>query len=150
MERLSFLKTFAFTRTYSVLANVILSLSLVFNLIGILGSPLAQADAGMLVALGAGLLFGQILLALNLVNKRDKLGWILVRFSYVTLFVMILGMLSITVGTLVVSFYVLGGSSTQAMMLFSSLGLNSWTIFGICFTGICFHTLTIDSVWNVQ
>lgn len=149
MERLNFLKTTAFARTYSVLANAILSLSLVFNLLGILGSLLAQTDAGILIVLGAGLLFGQILLALNLVNKSDKLGWILIRFSYVTLFVMILGMLSIAGGTLIASFYLLGGSSIQAMTLFSSLGLTSWTIFGICFTGICYHTLKMEDVWNI-
>ncbi len=150
MEKLNFLKTISFSRTYSVLTNAILSLSLVFILLGILGNPLAQTAAGMLIVLGICLLFGQILLTLNMVNKSDKLGWILVRFSYVTLFVMILGMLSIAVGTFIASFYVLGGASIQTMTLFSTIGLTSWTCFGICFSGICYHSLSLDGVWNIH
>lgn len=149
MENLAVLKTKTFSRYYSVMTNAVLSLSLVFSILGILGNLTIQNIAEILIVLGAGLLFGQILLALNLVNKSDKIGWILIRFSYVTLFVMILGMLSIAGGTLIASFYLLGGSSIQAMTLFSSLGLISWTIFGICFTGICYHTLKMEDVWNI-
>ena len=150
MEKLYILKTISFTRTYIAITNAVLSLSLVFNLLGILGNPMIKAGAGILVVLGCGLLFGQILLTLNMVKKNDRIGWILIRFSYVTIFVMILGMLSIAVGIVVASFFLLGSSSIQAMTLFSLVGLTSWTCFGICFTGVCFHTLLIDGVWNIQ
>lgn len=149
MEKLAFLRTKSFSRYYSGITNAVLSLSLVFSLLGILGNLAIQNIAGILVVLGVGFLFGQILLVLNLVNKSDKIGWILVRFSYVTLFVVILGMLGITGGTVIASFYLLGGNSLQATVLLSSVGLTSLTCFGICLAGICYHTLSIDEVWNV-
>lgn len=130
------------------MTNAVLSLSLVFSLLGILGNLAIQNIAGVLVVLGIGLLFGQILFVLNLVNKSDTIGWILVRFSYVTLFVVILGMLSITGGTVIASFYLVGGNSLQATVLFSSVGLTSLTCFGICFSGICYHTLPLEDVWK--
>ncbi|MHA2025756.1 MAG: hypothetical protein ACW98U_07625 [Candidatus Thorarchaeota archaeon] len=147
MENFAFLRTKTFSRYYSVLTNAVLSLSLVLSLLGILGNLAIQNVAGILVVLGIGFLFGQILLVLNLANKRDKVGWILVRFTYVTLFVVILGMLSIVGGTLIASFYLLGGNSLQATVLFSSIGLTSLTSFGICLSGISYHTLSVDRVW---
>ena len=149
MENLDFLRTKTFSRYYSVITNAVLSLSLVFSLLGFLGNLAIQNIAGITVVLGVVLLFGQILLVLNLVNKNDKVGWILVRFSYVTLFVIILGMLSMVGGTLIASFYLLGGNSLQATVLFSSVGLTSFTCFGIGLSGISYHTLTIEKVWNV-
>lgn len=130
------------------MTNAVLVLSIVFNLLGILGNLAIQNIAGILVVLGVGLLLGQILLVLNLVNKSDKMGWILVRFAYGTLFVVILSLLSIVGGNVVASFYLLGGSSLQATVLFSTVGLTSLTSFGICLSGMCFHTLSIDDVWN--
>jgi hypothetical protein len=130
------------------MTNAVLVLSIVFNLLGILGNLAIQNIAGILVVLGVGLLLGQILLVLNLVNKSDKMGWILVRFAYGTLFVVILSLLSIVGGNVVASFYLLGGSSLQATVLFSTVGLTSLTSFGICLSGMCFHTLSIDNVWN--
>jgi hypothetical protein len=118
-------------------------------LFGILGNLAIQSIAGILMVLGVGFLFGQILLVLNLVNKSDKVGWILVRLSYVTLFVIILGMLAIVGGTLIASFYLLGGNSLQATILFSSVGLASLTCFGICLSGVCFHTLHIENLWKI-
>ncbi len=148
MQNLALLKTKTFSRYYSIMTNAVLVLSIVFNLLGILGNLAIQNIAGILVVLGIGLLVGQILLVLNLVNKRDKMGWILVRFAYGTLFVVILSLLSIVVGIVVASFYLLGGNSLQATVLFSTVGLTSLTSFGICFSGICFHTLSIDNIWN--
>ena len=129
------------------MTNAVLSLSIVFGLLGILGNLLFQSIAGFVVVLGVVLLFGQILLVLNNVNKSDRVGWILVRFAYMTMFVMILGMLSITVGTLIASFYLLGGNSLQAAILLSSIGLTSLASFGICFSGLCYHTHSIENVW---
>ena len=149
MENFAFLRTKTFSRTYSVMTNAVLSLSLVFSLLGILGNLAIQNLAGILVVLGVGFLFGQILLVLNLVNKNDKMGWILVRLSYVTLFVVILGMLGITGGSVIASFYLVGGNSLQATVLFSSVGLTSWTCFGIGLSGICYHTLLLENVWNL-
>lgn len=149
MENLAFLRTKTFSRYYSIMTNTVLSLSLVFSLLGILGNLAIQNFAGILVALGVGFLLGQILLVLNLVNKSEKIGWILVRFSYVTLFVVILGMLSIAGGNVIASFYLLGGNSLQATVLFSSVGITSLTCFGIGLSGICYHTLSIENVWMV-
>ena len=149
MENIAFLKTKAFARYYSIITNAVLSLSLVFCLIGILGNLVVQNISGVLVVLGVGFLFGQILLMLNKVNKGNKIGWILVRFAYVTLFVVILGMLAIAGGTVIASYYLLGGNSLQASILFSSVGLTSVTCFGICLSGVCFHTLLIENVWNI-
>ena len=150
MQNLAFLKTKTFSRYYSITTNAVLVLSLVFNLLGILGNLAIQNIAGILVVLGIGLLLGQILLVLNLVNKSDKMGWILVRFAYGTLFVVILSLLSIVGGNVVASFYLLGGNSLQATVLFSTVGLTSLTSFGICLSGVCFHTLSIDNVWNIS
>ncbi|TFH09564.1 MAG: hypothetical protein E4H14_04195 [Candidatus Thorarchaeota archaeon] len=147
MENLAFLKTKTFSRYYSITTNVVLSLSIVFGLLGILGNVLFQSIAGFLVVLGVGLLFGQILLVLNNVNKSDRVGWILVRFAYMTMFVMILVMLLITVGTLIASFYLLGGNSLQAAILFSSIGMTSFCCIGIGFSGLCYHTHSIENVW---
>lgn len=149
MENLPFLKTKAFARYYSISTNALLSLSIVFSVLGILGNLVVQNIAGILVVFGVVFLLGQILLALNKVNKGNKIGWILVRFAYVTLFVIILGMLAITGGTLIASFYLLGGNSLQSTVLLSSVGLTSLTCFGICFSAICYHTLPIENVWNV-
>ena len=148
MENVAFLRTKIFSRYYSILTNAVLSLSLVFSLLGILGNLAIQNIAGILVVLGVGFLFGQILLVLNMVDKSDKMGWILIRFSYVTLCVVILGMLSIVGGIVIASFYLLGGASLQATVLFSTIGLTSLTSFGICLSGICYHTLSIENVWK--
>lgn len=148
MENIAFLKTKKFSRLFSATTTAVLSLSLVFSLLGFLGNLVVQNLAGILVVLGIGLLFAQILIVLNQVNKRTKIGWILVRFAYVTLFVTILGMLAITGGTLIASFYLLGGTSLQATVLFSTIGLTSLTSFGICLSGICYHTLSIENVWK--
>ena len=147
MENLAFLKTKTFSRYYSIMTNAVLSLNIIFSLLGILGNLLFQSITGFLVVLGVGLLFGQILLVLNNVNKSNKVGWILIRLAYVTMFVMILGMLSIIGGPLIASFYLLGGNSIQANVLLSSIGMTSWACFGICLSGICYHTHSIEDVW---
>ena len=149
MKNIAFLKTKVFARYYSIITNAVLSLSLVFSLVGILGNLVVQNIAGILMVLGVGFLFGQILLVLNLANKRDIIGWILVRFSYVTLFVTILGMLAVVGGTIIASFYLLGGNSLQATILFSSVGLTSLACFGIGLSGVSLHTLLIEDAWNI-
>ena len=149
MENVTFLRTKTFSRYYSIMTNAVLSLSLIFSMLGILGNLAIQNIAGILVVLGIGFLLGQILLVLNLVNKSDRIGWILVRFSYVTLFVAILGMLSIAGATTIASFYLIGGNSLQAAILISSIGLTISTGFGICLSGICYHTLSVENVWNL-
>ena len=148
MENLSFLRTKTFRKYYSVTTNAILSLSIVFNLISIAGDLLTQNIAGFLIVLGIVLLVGQILLVLNLVHRSDKIGRYLIRLTYVTMFVMMLGMLSITAGQLTASFYILGGNSLLANILFSSIGMTSLSCFGICLSGICYHTHSIENVWN--
>lgn len=148
MENLAFLKNRTFSKYYSITTNAILSLSIVFNFLGVLGNLLIKNIAGFLIVLGIVLLVGQILLVLNHVNRSDKIGWYLIRLAYVTMFVMMLGMLSITSGQLISSFYLLGGNSLQANLLFSSTGMTSLACFGICLSGICYHTHSVENVWN--
>ncbi|MCK5390101.1 MAG: hypothetical protein KAJ36_06405 [Candidatus Thorarchaeota archaeon] len=148
MENLAFLKTKTFSKYYSITTNAVLSLSIVFNLLGILGDLLIQNIAGFLIVLGIVLLIGQFLLVLNHVNRSDKIGWYLIRLAYVTMFVMMLAMLSVTGGQLIASFYLLGGNSLQANLMFSSIGMTSFACFGICLSGICYHTHSIENVWN--
>ena len=148
LEKLSFPKTKTFSKYYSLATNAVLSLSFVFNLLGILGDLLIQNFAGFLIVLGIVLLVGQILLVLNHANRSDKIGGYLIRLSYVTMFVIMYAMLSITVGQLVASFYILGGNSLQANLLFSSTGMISLACFGMCLTGFCYHTHSMENVWN--
>ncbi len=147
MENLAFLKSKTFSRYYSITTGAILSLSIVFGFLGILRNLLIQSISGFLVVFGVVLLVGQILLVLNFVNRSNKNGWYLIRLAYVTMFVMMLGMLSITGGQLIASFYILGGNSLQANVLFSSIGMTSLACFGICLSGICYHTHSIEDVW---
>jgi len=148
LENLAFLKSKTFSKYYSITTNGVLSLSIAFNLLGILGDLLIHNIAGFLIVLGVVLLIGQILLVLNHVNRSDKVGWIIIRLSYVTMFVMILGMLAITGGTLIASFYLLGGNSLQANLMFSSIGMTSLASFGICLSAMCYHTHSMENVWN--
>ena len=148
MEKLSFLKTKTFSKYYSITTNAVLSLSIVFNLLGILGNLLIQNIAGFLIVLGIVFLIGQFLLVLNHVNRSDKIGWYLIRLAYVTMFVMMLAMLSVTGGQLIASFYLLGGNSLQANLMFSSIGITSLASFGICLSAMCYHTHSVENVWN--
>lgn len=148
MENLAFLKTKTISKYYSITTSAILSLSIIFNLLGILGDLLIQNIAGFLVVFGVVLLVGQILLVLNHVNRSNKIGGYLIRLAYVTMIVMMLGMLSITGGQLIASFYLAGGSSLQTNVLFSSIGMTSLASFGICLSGICYHTHSIENAWK--
>ena len=148
MEKLAFLRTKTFSKYYSSTTITALSLSILFNFLGIAGELLTQNIAGFLIVLGIALLVGQILLVLNKVNKSEKIGWYLVRLAYMTMFVMMLGMLAITMGQLTASFYIVGANSLQANILFSSIGMTSLSCFGICLSGICYHTHSIENVWN--
>jgi hypothetical protein len=148
LENLAFFKTKVFARYYCIMVNAVLSLNLIFNLLGVLGNLAVQNIAGIFIVLGVGFLFGEILLILIRANKGNKIGWILVRFSYVTMFMAILGMLSIMGGMVISSFYLVGGNSPQAAVLFSTLGITISTGFGICLSAICYHVLPVEDVWN--
>ena len=147
MENLVFLKTKTFSKYYSVVTNAILSLTVVFNLLGILGNILIQTIAGLLIVIGVIILIGQMLLILNRANRKNKIGWYLIRLTYVTMFVMMLTMLGITAGQLVASFYILGGNSIQASLVLSSVGITSFACFGISLSGLCYHIHSMDNVW---
>ncbi|MGY5878728.1 MAG: hypothetical protein RTV31_00700 [Candidatus Thorarchaeota archaeon] len=149
MENLSFLKTKTFSKYYSVTTNAVLSLSIVFNVVAVAGELMIKNIAGVMLVLGIMLLFGQILLVLNQANRHDKIGWYIIRLTYVTMFVMMLGMLTITAGQLVASFYILGANSSLASLQFSSIGITSLSCFGICLSGICYHTHSMENVWNI-
>jgi len=148
VENFAFLRSPTFSRYYSVVTNAILSLCIIFNLLGILGNLLIQNIAGFLIVLGVVLLIGQMLLILNRVNRNDKMGRYLIRLTYMTMFVMMLAMLGVTVGQLIASFYLLGGNSVQAFLLLSSIGLTSMACFGISLSGLCYHTHSMENIWK--
>ena len=148
MEKLEFLKTKTFSKYYSITTNAVLSLSIFFNVVAIAGELLMKNIAGAIIVLGIVLLFGQIVLVLNQVNRHDKIGWYIIRLTYVTVFVMMLGMLAITAGQLVASFYILGANSSLANLQFSSMGMTSLACFGICLSAMCYHTHSVENVWN--
>ena len=60
-----------------------------------------------------------------------------------------LGMLAITAGQLVTSFYILGANSSLASLQFSTIGMTSLACFGICLSGVCYHTHSIENVWKI-
>jgi hypothetical protein len=115
----------------------------------VLGILLIQDIAIFLSILGIIFLIGQILLVLSQVNRSHKIGRILIRLDYATMLVMILGMLLITGGTIISSFYLVGGNSLQANVLLSSTGMTSLQSFGICLSGLCYYTVPIENVWNI-
>ncbi|MDF1540389.1 MAG: hypothetical protein P1Q69_15950, partial [Candidatus Thorarchaeota archaeon] len=94
------------------------------------------------------LLLGQIVLALNFVNKENETGWILHRLSYVTLFVVLLALVLIAGSGYLASFYIYGAGSLVAGAIISSICLSMVACFGSCLSSICYHTLKIKGIWR--
>jgi hypothetical protein len=116
-------------------------------MLGIIGSTSVQTVAAVTLVTGLFLLFGQVLLVLDSTGKNTQLGWILGRLSYVVLFVMGLSLFAIAGGTFISSFQILGGNSSSAAGLFSSVGVTVVSSFGICLSAISFHTVSNEQVW---
>ncbi len=147
MKDLRMLGSKRIIKLYSIITGLILSTSILANMLGITGQLAIQTIAAFSTILGLLLLFGQILIVLNLVDKNVNVGWILVRLAYVALFVMGLGLLSIAASTFISSFYLFGGNSILAGQLFSSVGFTMLASFGICLSALSYHTFSLEKVW---
>ena len=148
MESIRRLGSRRIIKTYSIFTGLVLGIGIVTNMLGIADLPAVQPIAAFSIIIGTLLLFGQILLVLNSVDKSSKLGWIMIRFAYVSLFVMCLAFVSIAGGTFISSFYLFGENSILAGQLFSSVGFTMLASFGICLSAMSYHTLSLEVVWK--
>ena len=146
MGKFGFLRQLTFVRLYFLLEAIILVLTLVFNLFGFSGDLILQSIAGIFTLVGIPLLIGEILLIISTANKGNKIGWILVRISYLTLIVACLGLLLITIGTLL---FALTFSASMSQ-LFSIVGFTILVAFGIFLSVLSYYTLSIESAWSLK
>jgi len=148
MGKIDFLRRSIFVKLYLFSTIIILSLTLVFNLFGFSGIFAIQNIAGILTLIGIPLMIGQILLIMTVANKGDQIGWIIVRLSYLTLFIACLGLLLITMGTFAFSFFSASGSISIGQ-LFSTVGFTMLIVFNLCFSALSYYTLSIESAWSL-
>lgn len=139
-------KSFAFVRIHSILTSFVLSLCILFSILGVIGVALADAIASIIIVLGIFLQLFQVLIVLQLVNRKSDVGWVLHRLAYVTLLIMILSFLSIVGGTYLTSFF-LFGKDVMGIVL---IGYIVQISFGICFSSLSYHFLQIENVWNLN
>ena len=144
MEVFRQLKNSPSLRIYSFLTSLVLSLSILFSILGVIGGILIQTIVSSTIILGSSLELLQILIVLQLVDRKNRVGWILHRFSYVTLLVMIFSFLSIIGSSYITSFYFLG----KDIMIVAVIGYIMQASFGTCLSSITYHLLLIDEVWG--
>ena len=77
-------------------------------------------------------------------NRENEVGWVLHRFAYVTLAVMILSFLSMVGSTFLSSFFIFG----RDVMIIAVIGYIMQASFGICLSSITYHFLQIEDVWH--
>ena len=147
MGKFEFVRRWIFVKLYLLLTIIMLLFTLVFNLFGFSGNLAIQSAAGIFDLIGIPLMIGQLLLIMTVANKGDQIGWIIVRLSYITLFVACLGLLLITMGTFAFSFVFSASGSIGIGQLFSTVGFTMLVAFGICFSALCYYTLSIESAW---
>ena len=138
------LKNPTFLRIYSFLTSLVLSMSILLSILGAINGILIQTIASIAIVLGTLLELFQILIIMQLANRTDKVGWILHRFSYVTLLVMILSFLSVVGGAYVSSFLFLG----RDVMFIAVIGYTMQASFGICLSSISYHFLLMKEIWS--
>lgn len=138
------LKSITMLRIYSILTCLVLCLSILLSISGAAGGILIQTMASTTIVLGTLLELFQILTVIHLTNRKDKVGWILHRFSYVTLLVMILSFLLI-VGSTFLSSFSLSGSD---IMIIAVIGYVMQASFGVCLSSLSYHFLQIEHVWQ--
>jgi hypothetical protein len=137
------LKSYAVLRIYAFLTSLLLSLSILLSLLAAMGNILIQTIASMTIILGTILEILQILIVIQLTNRDEKAGWVLHRFAYMTLVVMILSFLSMVGGTFLSSFFIFG----RDVMTIAVIGYIMQASFGICLSSITYHFLQIEDVW---
>ena len=138
------LKNPRFLRIYSFLTSLVLSLSILLSILGVISGILIQTIASIAIVLGTLLELFQILVVIQLVNRTDKVGWILHRFSYVTLLVMILSFLSVVGGAYISSFLFLG----RDVMIIAVIGYTMQASFGICLSSVTYHFSLMKEAWR--
>lgn len=143
MQVLEKLKNQTFLRKYSILTTFTLFMSVLLSMFGSMGIIWIQPIAALTIILGTLFLVFQILIILQFANRKNKVGWVLHRFAYVTLLVMIFSFLSIVGGTYLSSFGLFGGD----IMIISIMGYVMQASFGICISSITYHFLQIDNVF---
>ncbi|TFG13137.1 hypothetical protein EU537_07450 [Candidatus Thorarchaeota archaeon] len=109
-----------------------------------MGNFVIQSVASAAIVLGSLLDLFQVLLAIQVTNRDDRLGWFLHRFAYVTLLVMIFSFLSVIGATFLSSFSFAGGN----LMVITVMGYTMETSFGICFSAVTYHFLKIEDAWR--
>ena len=137
------LKSYRVLRVYSSLTALILSLSILLSQVGAMGIFLIQSIASATIVLGTILELFQVLIVIQLTNREDKVGWVLHRFAYVTLVVMVLSFLSIVGATFLSSFFIFGGD----IMIIAVIWYVMQASFGICLSSVSYHFLQIEDIW---
>jgi hypothetical protein len=138
------LKSRPLFRKYSILTTFTLYMSILLSIFGLISVIWIQPIASLTIILGTLLLLFQILIILQSVNRKNKVGWILHRFAYVTLLIMIVSFLSIVGCTYLASLSLFGGN----IMTISIMGYVMQASFGICLASITCHFLQIDDAWQ--
>ena len=137
------LKSYRVLRVYSSLTALILSLSILLSQVGATGIFFFQSIASATIVLGTILELFQVLIVIQSTNREDKVGWVLHRFAYVTLVVMILSFLSIVGATFLSSFFIFG----RDIMIIAVISYVMQASFGICLSSVSYHLLRIEDVW---
>ena len=137
------LKSHRVLRVYSSLTALILSLSILLSQVGAMGIFLIQSVASATIIPGTILELFQVLIVIQSTNRENKVGWVLHRFAYVTLVVMVLSFLSIVGATFLSSFFIFGGD----IMIIAVIWYVMQASFGICLSSVSYHFLQIEDVW---
>jgi hypothetical protein len=131
-------------RIFSFLTCLVLCLSLLFIILGSFGDILIQTVGSATIVLGSVLELLQIVLAIHLTDRRDRIGWVLHRFSYATLLVMIISFLLVTGGRFLSSFSISGGN----LMLIPVIAYVAQASFGIHLSVMSYHFLQEEGAWR--
>ncbi|MFO7835203.1 MAG: hypothetical protein R6V83_00990 [Candidatus Thorarchaeota archaeon] len=139
-----YLKNFKALRIYSFLTSLLLTLSVFLFQVGALGNLLIQSMASITIILGTILELFHILILIQLTNRNDKVGWVLHRFAYGTLGVMIFSFLSIVGSTFLSTFFIFG----RDVMIVAVIGYVVQASFGVCLSSVCYHFVSIEGAWQ--
>ena len=120
-----------------------LLLSILLSTLGAFTHILIQTVASGAIIVGTILELFQILIVIQLTDRDDKFGWILHRFAYVTLVIMIYSFLSIVGGSFLASFSISGGD----IMIIAVIGYVMQASFGICLSSVTYHFTQIEDAW---
>jgi hypothetical protein len=115
---------------------------MVTNLIAFGGHQTIQNLAGIFILFGIPLMIGLALLNIHIANKKDKVGWIIVRFSYITLFITCFCTVMLTFSTFISSFT---SGSTNDVRNFAASLLSVMLTSGVSLSILSYYILPIES-----